>query len=76
MTLRNFFRRKGSGARNGEKPAAFEEAAVCRGLNEAQNIAEPESTEVLYTGQETTRKLGNKRKGKKQEQHSGSIFII
>lgn len=76
MAFRNLFRRKGSGSQSGEKPAALEDAAVCHGLNESQDVAEPETAEALFTGQETTRKLGNKRKGRKQGEHSGSIFII
>ena len=76
MALSDIFRKKGTGARNGEKAAAFEQAAACHGLNESQDIAEPESTDILYTGQETTRKLGNRRKGKKQGQHPTDIFII
>jgi hypothetical protein len=74
MAIRNYFRKRRLKKAGGSGIASDSKILLSRRLKESPEPESPDTAQVLFTEQETTKKLGSARKGDKQR--SPSIFII
>jgi hypothetical protein len=76
MAIRDIFRKRRQKKPRGPDNAAENKMLLRGSLKESPEPESPDTAQILFTGQETTKKLGLARKGGKQPPRSPSIFII
>ena len=74
MAIRDFLRKRRLKKSGGAGIASDSRMLLSRSLKESPEPESPDTAQVLFTGQETTKKLGSAHKDEKQR--SPSIFII
>lgn len=76
MAFRDFFRKRRLKKPRGPDMSTEKKILFSRSLKESPDPESPDTAQIFFTEQETTKKLGLARKGSKHSQRSPSIFII